>query len=625
DAAKGQCSNRFEWRKKVANYQQVQSDNMNPWSAKAEAQVAAYRWSELQAMVLGTAYLQGHMLNHKKFSIQSVEDSGAYISKRKPISSAGDIIEPERVHFLWNELRPVIQKLGCLGEGTCYGKAVAKYLKDHCGDLPEAATKNIYSKASYDWLLKGEKTLRKQCDVPDVESFINYFTETFGVKQHSEFIKRYLELQGDRRSALITHLGEGRRLDPYNWTEFQVLRLAGLIIPGVSFIHGVGLRAEDFKTMAQNDMGLVWSPYSNFLLYGETVDVEAAKKAGVTVALGSDWTPTGSKGVLEELKLARNYVLKSEFSQRLFSDQELYYMVTKYPAKIMNHYGFEKKGEHGVGTLQVGAMGTLIATRSVDANPYTNLVAHVHVQDINLVVIDGTPVYGNKSYLQDLKELETEVISEKVFTATPAKDPDAFPAYGASAQKTGQAAAAIELGKSTRCDFNEPKLLVIQESEDYAKKVKPFISATKSSGHEGLNLDTYSGIVRYLGVALLSQSKNANAKSEHAPKYFPPLYSCDDPAYTKRLTHMVLPDGNDESDQNAEDRTELRLEMGLYSAKKGDEWKYTLPHEQALTYQLPHYEEVLYLEKEEQEVVVDVSLNTRSQEFADLLDFLTGK
>ncbi|MEZ4749472.1 MAG: hypothetical protein R3B54_02240 [Bdellovibrionota bacterium] len=65
DAAKGQFANRFEWRKKVANYQQVQSDNMNPWSSKTEAQVAAYRWSELQAMVLGTAYLQGHMLNHK--------------------------------------------------------------------------------------------------------------------------------------------------------------------------------------------------------------------------------------------------------------------------------------------------------------------------------------------------------------------------------------------------------------------------------------------------------------------------------------------------------------------------------------------------------------------------------
>ncbi len=40
---------------------------------------------------------------------------------------------------------------------------------------------------------------------------------------------------------------------------------------------------------------MVWSPLSNYLLYGETADMTAAKAAGVNIALGSDWAPSGSK------------------------------------------------------------------------------------------------------------------------------------------------------------------------------------------------------------------------------------------------------------------------------------------------------------------------------------------
>ena len=40
---------------------------------------------------------------------------------------------------------------------------------------------------------------------------------------------------------------------------------------------------------------MVWSPFSNLLLYGRTADIARAKQEGVLMALGSDWSPTGSK------------------------------------------------------------------------------------------------------------------------------------------------------------------------------------------------------------------------------------------------------------------------------------------------------------------------------------------
>lgn len=49
---------------------------------------------------------------------------------------------------------------------------------------------------------------------------------------------------------------------------------------GVAVIHGVAFRQEDFKDMAANGVALVWSPSSNYELYGATTRIQAAKSAG---------------------------------------------------------------------------------------------------------------------------------------------------------------------------------------------------------------------------------------------------------------------------------------------------------------------------------------------------------
>ena len=49
---------------------------------------------------------------------------------------------------------------------------------------------------------------------------------------------------------------------------------------------------------------MVWSPLSNYLLYGESTDIRAAKNAGILIGIGRDWAPSGSKNLLGELKVA---------------------------------------------------------------------------------------------------------------------------------------------------------------------------------------------------------------------------------------------------------------------------------------------------------------------------------
>ena len=90
------------------------------------------------------------------------------------------------------------------------------------------------------------------------------------------------------------------------------------IDPDLIPIHCVALQAGDFQRLS-SAAGMVWSPLSNLLLYGDTADVSAAKAAGLSIALGSDWSPSGSKNLLGELKIAR---IVSDHLGGLFSGED---------------------------------------------------------------------------------------------------------------------------------------------------------------------------------------------------------------------------------------------------------------------------------------------------------------
>ena len=91
---------------------------------------------------------------------------------------------------------------------------------------------------------------------------------------------------------------------------------------------------------------MVWSPLSNLLLYGGTARVEAARAAGVKIGLGSDWSPTGSKNLLGELKVA--WLYSQNVLNGLFSARDLVAMATRDAAAILKWKGW-------LGTIAAGA------------------------------------------------------------------------------------------------------------------------------------------------------------------------------------------------------------------------------------------------------------------------------
>ena len=107
------------------------------------------------------------------------------------------------------------------------------------------------------------------------------------------------------REPFIIHLSEGvdARAAGY-FNNLQKTDGSWLIGPTLIAIHATALGSSQFQTMATNNLsGIVWSPLSNFLLYGATTDVAAAKQAGLPIAIGSDWAPSGTKNLLGDSKL----------------------------------------------------------------------------------------------------------------------------------------------------------------------------------------------------------------------------------------------------------------------------------------------------------------------------------
>jgi hypothetical protein len=158
---------------------------------------------------------------------------------------------------------------------------------------------------------------------------------------------------------------------------------------------------------------MVWSPLSNLLLYGRTADVAAARRAGVLMGLGSDWSISGSKGLLGELKAAR---LASTAAGGVFTDLELVAMATRDAARIL-------RWDAALGSLQPGMRADLLVVKSTGDDPYGSLV-DAQDDDIRLVVVDGVPRYGTRPLM---RRLVPGAVLEDAPTGMPARRSLNFP------------------------------------------------------------------------------------------------------------------------------------------------------------------------------------------------------
>lgn len=194
-------------------------------------------------------------------------------------------------------------------------------------------------------------------------------------------------------ATFIYHCAEGQ-VGTIVAREFQGARTCGCLQRGLVAIHTNAVNPGDYG--AWNEPGsIVWSPFSNLWLYGQTTDIPAAMAKGVNVCVGSDWGPSGTRNVLGELKVAELVNEKNGWGLTAF---DLVKMITCNPGDALNQaWGVQ------AGRLQPGALADVVVV-SADkaADPFPRLLAATEAS-VRLVVVRGRPLYGEPALMKAAK------------------------------------------------------------------------------------------------------------------------------------------------------------------------------------------------------------------------------
>lgn len=189
--------------------------------------------------------------------------------------------------------------------------------------------------------------------------------------------------------AYFYHLSEG--VDERSRQHFENLNNHDLLQPTLIGIHSLALSRGDLVTMGNKGCKVVWSPFSNLLLYGQTLDLNALKESGVPFSIGCDWSPSGGKNMLVELKVA---MFENKRQGSPFNSIDLVAAATRKPAEILGW-------DHLLGSVEAGGLADLAVITGASDDPYDQLLKACEA-DIGLILIGGWPRYGDLAFMRTL-------------------------------------------------------------------------------------------------------------------------------------------------------------------------------------------------------------------------------
>jgi cytosine/adenosine deaminase-related metal-dependent hydrolase len=185
----------------------------------------------------------------------------------------------------------------------------------------------------------------------------------------------------------ITHLSEG--FDEESMHGVENLEKRGVLDNHCLLVHCIGFSDSDIDKVARAGASVSWCGFSNMFMFNVTAKIRKMLKAGVNITIGTDSSATGSANLLEEIKYDRELYRKlygEDLSPRIIFD-----MVTINAARA---FWLGDK----LGTLEEGKLADILVVKGRKDDPYENL-ASASMEDIELLTMEGTPVYGEMRFL----------------------------------------------------------------------------------------------------------------------------------------------------------------------------------------------------------------------------------
>lgn len=180
-----------------------------------------------------------------------------------------------------------------------------------------------------------------------------------------------------RDRPFFLHLAEGT--DEEARGELPRLDAMGALGSNTVIVHGVGLRNEDVARVLDAGAGVVWCPASNRRTLGATLERTSLERlaAAGRVALGTDARLTGSRDLLEEMRVAR--------AEGRLTPREVFALVTTRAASLLRL--------PDAGHLRPGARADVLLLSDTGADPYERLLG-ARPEDVVAVLRGGRLVRG---------------------------------------------------------------------------------------------------------------------------------------------------------------------------------------------------------------------------------------
>jgi cytosine/adenosine deaminase-related metal-dependent hydrolase len=178
----------------------------------------------------------------------------------------------------------------------------------------------------------------------------------------------------------IIHLAEGT--DELAHAELASLDRLGCLAANSVLVHGVGFTDADVDRIIDRGAAVVWCPASNLAMLGATLKPHQIRRlfAAGRLALGSDSRLTGSRDLLDELRVAAQ---NSDLSAR-----ELFSLVSRYAAAVLR--------TSACGALGVGSQADCMIVRSA-GDPYDTLL-QTRRNSVRAVVRAGMPLVADPDF-----------------------------------------------------------------------------------------------------------------------------------------------------------------------------------------------------------------------------------
>ena len=204
--------------------------------------------------------------------------------------------------------------------------------------------------------------------------------------------------------TFVIHAGEG--IDEFAYSEITKLHSLGLLKKNTVLVHAVAARQSDIESIASEKSSMVWCPASNLFMFDQTAPIQQMK-GKIKIAIGTDSTMTGTRTLLDEIKIANE--------TGLATSNEIYDMITAIARTIFNLPDQ---------SISITHPADLFIAPIKHKNYFENLI-QLTPEDINLILINGniklvaaewqglTPLKNNVKINSTLKYIDVDVAALK--------------------------------------------------------------------------------------------------------------------------------------------------------------------------------------------------------------------